>query len=381
MLSFNGSANLQRIVVLNPKGGSGKTTLAFGLAGYLANSGRQVALIDMDSQGSSTHWLHKRPPELAHILGISANASRPSSKDDCCIRIPPEIDVAVVDAPAGLARCELIDYTCGAHAILVPVLPSDLDIHAASRLISELLLVAQVSRRNGRLGVVANRVKERTIAYRQLTRFLERLSITVIGVLRDSQNYTRAAGSGLCIHEMPVSRVAKDMQQWAAVTAWLERCLAAPLVPRDLLRPADDASAKQKRLARPALLSAAAAVAMISVSLWWWFGDAGSHATVPAVVPEVPLVSLLETAADEPPVIAPGDTLRQQWQLSGVALADGASVVILIDRYDHTSRRVSAEIDLDGWLVADAGPDYAVLSQNGETVRFVLNEESASLAR
>ena len=175
MLRFKGSANLHKIVVLNPKGGSGKTTLAFKLAGYIAAIGHKVALVDMDRQGSSSRWLQNRAAELPRILGISVTKSSRDASGDRCIVVPEDINYAVIDAPAGLAGRQLTDYTCGAHAILVPVLPSDLDIHAAARLVSELLLVAQVSRRNGRLGVVANRVNERTVAYQQLTSFLKRL--------------------------------------------------------------------------------------------------------------------------------------------------------------------------------------------------------------
>jgi chromosome partitioning protein len=217
LLELASQNKLYKVVVLNPKGGSGKTTLAFSLAGYLASTGRKVGLLDMDRQGSSTHWLTNRPDSLPKIHALPAPAGVSGT-----VEIPADVDTVVVDAPAGLAGDQLIDYTCGAHAILVPVLPSDLDIHAASRLISQLLLKAQVSRRNGRLGIVANRVKERTVAYKQLLRFLDRLSINLVGVLRDSQNYTHAAANGRCIHEMAPSQVRRDTEQWQAITEWLE---------------------------------------------------------------------------------------------------------------------------------------------------------------
>ena len=266
-MKFKTSQDLRRIVVLNPKGGSGKTTLAFNLAGYLASTGRRVALVDMDRQGSSARWLNNRPVDMPQVHGISRSYEGAGRDRRCEVVIPDGIDVAVIDAPAGLEGRDLVDFTCGAHAILVPVLPSDLDIHAASRLISELLLTAQVSRRNGRLGVVANRVKERTLAYQQLQRFLARLSIAVVGVLRDSQNYTWAAAKGLCIHDMPESRVGKDLEQWAAVTAWLEQRLAQPLNARDLLRPAAVKRPGRARKAAPWL--AAAALASLTMASWW----------------------------------------------------------------------------------------------------------------
>ncbi|MDH3587387.1 MAG: ParA family protein, partial [Gammaproteobacteria bacterium] len=265
MLDLASEKKLHKVVVLNPKGGSGKTTLAFSLAGYLASTGRKVGLLDMDRQGSSTHWLRNRPDSLPKIHALSAPAGGSGTVD-----VPDDVDCVVIDAPAGLVGAQLIDYTCGAHAILVPVLPSDLDIHAASRLISQLLLKAQVSRRNGRLGIVANRVKERTVAYKQLLRFLDRLSINLVGVLRDSQNYTHAAANGRCIHEMAPSQVRRDTEQWQAITEWLEARLEQPLTGRDWLRPAE--AEKQKRRLRPALVfpaAAAAAVGALAIAMWF----------------------------------------------------------------------------------------------------------------
>jgi len=387
MLKFKGSTNIRRIVVLNPKGGSGKTTLAFNLAGYLACTGRQVALIDMDRQGSSTRWLQNRPSEYSRIHGISVIYSNPDMNGDQCITVPQDIDYVVVDAPGALPAHQLADYTCGAHAIIVPVLPSDLDIHAASRLVSDLLLVAQVSRRNGRLGVIANRVNERTLAYQQLRKFLHRLTITVVAVLRDSQNYTRAASSGLCIHEMPASRAGKDIDQWRNITQWLERRLATPLTPRDMLRPADPVKPGKNRDWRSAvLLPTAAAVALLIGAIWW--NIAAEVAVDPQVaepvvltdvqtdnLPAAPMLPVNTEPSEEPGTVAAGDRLKQQWQLSGIAKFDGSSVLILNDRYDDSTRHISENADLDGWIVKDAGSDYAVFAQDGDEVRLVLNEE------
>jgi len=380
---FKGSANLCRIVVLNSKGGSGKTTLAFNLAGYLATAGHNVALVDMDRQGSSARWLQNRSAELPKILGISVNDSDPGATKNQCIVVPEDIEYAVVDAPAALPGDRLIDYTCGAHAILVPVLPSDIDIHAASRLISDLLLKAQVSRRNRRLGVVANRVNERTIAYRQLGRFLSRLSISVVGTIRDSQNYTHAALNGLCIHEMPRSRVGKDLAQWEAVTQWLERRLAMPLTPRDLLRPVDSVTPRRRRRFRQvALIPAAAAVAMFAVSMWLWSAvrdPIGTQTVDQSATTSIELAAPTEFVIEELPkkslVVSASAKLKQKWQLSGVAYGEGSSVLILRDRFEHNTRRINENADLDGWIVKDSGPDYAVFAQNGEEVRLVLNED------
>ena len=381
MLIFKGSVSLRRIVVLNPKGGSGKTTLAFNLAEYLATTGRKVAIVDMDRQGSSTRWLHNRSADAPAILGISASAAKRDATGAQYIVVPEDIEYAVVDAPAGLPNDRLIDYTCGAHAVFVPVLASDLDIHAASRLISDLLLVAQISRRNGRLGVVANRVKERTIAYRQLMRFLNRLSIAVVGTLRDSQNYTWAASGGLCIHEMQPSRVRKDIAQWSAVTQWLERRLTMPLTPRDLLRPVHTESPqKRKRLQTAVLFPAAAAMAVFAVSMWLSSAVRVSQVELPVehtatveTVRAAPAEPIVEQVPEEASAVSAREELKGKWELSGVVQWDGSSLLILSDRHDHTSRLVSAGVNLDGWVVTDTGRNYAVFAQNGEEVRLALH--------
>lgn len=377
MLELAGNNKLHKVVVLNPKGGSGKTTLAFSLAGYLAATGRTVGLLDMDRQGSSTHWLRNRPDTLPKIHALPALAAGSG-----VVAVPADVDYVVIDAPAGLSGDQLIDYTCGAHAILVPVLPSDLDIHAASRLVSQLLLKAQVSRRNGRLGIVANRVKERTVAYKQLLRFLDRLSINLVGTLRDSQNYTHAAADGRCIHEMAPSQVRRDTEQWAAITEWLESRLEQPLTARDRLRPA--APETPKRRFRPArvLPAAAAAVAALAIATWFLAATREDAVEVPPepVSPQIafqstPVEPIERRAADESAQDSAADELRDRWQLTGVVSANGERVLVLNDRHEAATVRLQSDGSLDGWSVKDAGPDYAVLVQGEDEVHFALNRD------
>ena len=385
MLDLASKKKLYKVVVLNPKGGSGKTTLAFSLAGYLASTGRSVGLLDMDRQGSSTHWLKNRPASLPAIRALSA-----PSDGSGRVEVPEDVDYVVIDAPAGLTGDQLIDYTCGAHAIVVPVLPSDLDIHAASRLVSQLLLKAQVSRRNGRLGIVANRVKERTVAYKQLLRFLDRLSINLIGTLRDSQNYTHAAADGRCIHEMAPSQVRKDTEQWQAITAWLESRLSTPLTQRDWLRPEQpeipEMTERPRRRLRPVLVfpAAAAAVGALAIAMWFLVAtreqpvEASPEPVSPQVAFESTRVEPIERRAEEEPVPASsGEALQERWQLTGVVSANGARVLILNDRQNQETVRVDSDGELDGWAVQESGPNYAVLVQGSDQVRMVLNQGAA----
>ena len=234
LLSLPANPELRKIVVLNPKGGSGKTTLAVNLAGYLAREGKRVALMDFDPQQSAMQWLGKRPDSKPQIYGIPAHKRDHSVTRSFQFRVPRDIEYLIADSPAAVSDDKLIEFTHGAHAILVPVMPSAIDIRAASKLISCLLLRAKVSRRMGRLGVVVNRARERTVAYRQLRAFLNRLAITAVTVLRDSQNYVRAGEQGISLHEMRPGDVRADLQSWQMLTDWLQARTATELTYRDL---------------------------------------------------------------------------------------------------------------------------------------------------
>jgi chromosome partitioning protein len=395
MLKFAGSSELRRIVFLNPKGGSGKSTLSFNCAGYLASRGWRVALIDMDVQGSSLRWLTNRSSELEPILGIRGTDVPLNRHGDQVIKVPDTIDIAIVDAPAGLRGEELVDYTAGAHAILVPVLPSELDVHAASRLVSELLLDAGVSRRNGRLGVIANRVNTRTIAYSKLMTFLERLSITVVGSLRQSQNYVHSAAFGRSIQEMPESQVRKDLAQWQEITEWLEQRIVQPLTPRDLLRPEDDKGSARATAASSPFAAwrapLAAAVGVVAVGLLYLFAgpqgdDAANEVTQsagqsPAIAepmsadpPATDDAAIGMMLASEPPRDASAE-LRDKWQVSGIVQTGQSSVLLIKERNGSETRQVGVNGEFDGWTVKQMGEDFAVVTHNGEEVRLILSKE------
>lgn len=212
---------LQKIVVLNPKGGSGKTTIATNLASYFAVQGLRPALMDMDAQGSSARWLSKRPKGLAPVHAIVGYERNLRVTRTFAMRVPMECQRLIVDTAAAVEPQRLPDLTRNAAAILVPVLPSDIDIHAAAKCISDLLLIAKVKREEQRIAVIPNRVKRHTVIYRSLMRFLETLQIPVITTLRDSQNYVRAAETGMGIFEMKPYLVREDTEQWLPLVGWL----------------------------------------------------------------------------------------------------------------------------------------------------------------
>lgn len=223
---------VRKIVILNPKGGSGKTTIATNLAAYYASSGQPPALMDYDSQGSSTRWLSRRDAHCPYIHGIATYENHGGVTRSFALRVPVEVERVVVDTPAAFNKHELLDYVRGADKIVVPVLPSEIDIHAATRTIADLLLVAKIARRDDRLAVVANRVKRNTVVFRSLMKFLESLEIPVAAVLRDTQNYIRSASEGLGLAELKKVEAGKDLVQWKRLVAWLEadnpRCDVQP---------------------------------------------------------------------------------------------------------------------------------------------------------
>jgi chromosome partitioning protein len=226
---------MQRIVVLNPKGGSGKTTIAINLASHFALRGERPVLMDFDPQGSSAHWVDKRHKTQARIHLIKAFERDPHVTRTFQLRIPEGTGRVIVDTPAAVEAQEMPELTRSADKILVPVLPSDIDIHACSRCVQNLLLVAKVHRNDNRLGIIANRVRVNTLIYGALSRFLGTLGIPIVATLRDSQNYIRAAELGLGLEEMKPYGVAGDLAAWQPLLDWLEVPSVRSSAPADMV--------------------------------------------------------------------------------------------------------------------------------------------------
>ncbi|MEO8081947.1 MAG: ParA family protein [Caldimonas sp.] len=200
------------IVVANPKGGVGKTTLATNLAGYLASRGRAVMLGDADRQQSSRTWLAMRPAGLPKI-----SAWETSHGD--VVRPPKGTTHVVLDTPAGLHGKRLDDVMKLADKVLIPLQPSIFDIHATHEFIQQLL----AHRRSERvqLAVVGMRTREGTIATDQLRQFLAGVRVTLLGFLRDTQNYVHLAAHGLTLWDVASVRFEHDREQWAPVITWV----------------------------------------------------------------------------------------------------------------------------------------------------------------
>ncbi|MDH3303748.1 MAG: AAA family ATPase [Gammaproteobacteria bacterium] len=213
---------LNKIVILNPKGGCGKSTLATNLAARYAKDGPIPALMDFDPQGSTTAWLNRRSPDLPAIHGVAAFKKSMQATRSWQLRVPSDTVNILVDSPASVGHDDLRELTRDATSILMPVLPSSMDIHAASRCIADLLLVAKIDRRDKKLAVVANRTRKNTKSFGKLMRFLDSLGIPIIAVLRDSQNFVYAAEKGIGLCEMQPSRVRQDVEEMENIVRWLD---------------------------------------------------------------------------------------------------------------------------------------------------------------
>lgn len=214
--------DLKQILILNPKGGCGKTTLATNLATRFALRGSRPLLIDNDPKGYTSRWLEKRPQTQCKIDGIASRDFAKYERRDWLMRIPNETDTVIIDTPAALGRQEISELTYSADCILVPILPSAFDVSYATNFIAELLLLTQFERP---IAVVANRTQKNTKSLAMLMRILANFETPTIAVLRNSQNYVYAADQGLGIYELPRYRVKKDLVEMDQIVNWLDQLL------------------------------------------------------------------------------------------------------------------------------------------------------------
>ena len=214
---------LQRILITTSKGGCGKTTISTNIASHYAKRGLNVRLFDHDKQGSSLSWVNRRPDEVNLIHGVDASKNFDHRLTRSWqLRVPSDTDVAVIDTPAGVDVSELAALFQYDDSVLIPVLPSPIDIHATAHFIKELLTVGKARKKMVRLAVVANRVRKNTVMYHALERFLFSLNIPFISSLRDTQLYAKAFEFGVGVQEVNSTRAKTDIEQWAPIIRWLE---------------------------------------------------------------------------------------------------------------------------------------------------------------
>lgn len=203
---------MRAVLVANPKGGAGKTTLSTNLAGHFANEGKKVTLCDLDRQQSALRWMAFRDPAVPPVTGYYAG-------NQLVLNMPKEADWVVLDAPAGLQGYKLADYLREVDKVLVPLVPSIFDMAATEDFLNSIRNDMR-GRRNS-VGIVAMRVDPRTKAAAMLEEFLKHFDIPIVAYLRNTQNYVNVAASGLTIFDGPRSRHRRDIEQWAPMLKWL----------------------------------------------------------------------------------------------------------------------------------------------------------------
>ena len=202
------------IVVANPKGGVGKSTLATNLAGWLAHQGHAVMLGDIDRQQSARQWLQARPAQLPRIRGWDVSS-------DHIVRPPKETTHVVLDTPAGLRGKRLEAMLKIVDRLLIPLQPSLFDIQATHAFVQTLR--AHPRGAEVKIGLVGMRIKEHTHANEHLHEFVAQLALPLVADLRDTQNYVHLAARGLTLWDVAPGRVARDLQQWTPLLQWLSR--------------------------------------------------------------------------------------------------------------------------------------------------------------
>jgi len=207
---------MRTILVANPKGGSGKTTLATHVAGWLAGKRQRVVLADHDPQRSATEWLARRPLLFPPIIGLPPGAKKSELRG-----FDPQY--VVVDSPAGLRGDDLADAVRAADLMLVPVSPSAFDMAATRRFFAAIADAKPVRRGTLAIGLVAMRVDARTVSAGELDAFLDAVGYPLVTHLRDTQVYVHCARDGATVFDLPRSRAEQDWEQWRPLTRWIAR--------------------------------------------------------------------------------------------------------------------------------------------------------------
>ncbi|MAY35756.1 MAG: partition-related protein [Spongiibacteraceae bacterium] len=212
-----------RILVINSKGGAGKTTVATNLAAWLSARGEGTTLIDADPQASAHQWVKSRNSSLSAVYGVRLENNSATTRSFQW-RAPRSTRWLITDSPPGLGGADLNDMVADHDVLVIPVLASDIDIRASARFISELLLTPIMRRQRRPVAVVANRVKKQAKAWARLQKFLTSLNIPYPATLRDTQNYVSAFVDGKGIGDFPAHKsYRRDQEDWRELLAWLEK--------------------------------------------------------------------------------------------------------------------------------------------------------------
>lgn len=209
---------MKTILVAGSKGGVGKTTIATHLAAHSALQGRRTVLVDADPQGSATRWAQRRATLDSAVLPLDGSGRRAWQ-----LRLPPDTDQVVIDAPAGAVASDLDGFLDRADAVVVPLQPSALDIEATVGFLNTLARVRRVQERRLPVGMVLNRSKPWTHTSQQAMQMLTQWPSPVVAQLRDTQAYVVMVGLGRSLFDYHSAQVRDHQADWAPLLQWLEQ--------------------------------------------------------------------------------------------------------------------------------------------------------------
>ena len=210
---------MKTFLVASSKGGVGKTTIATNLAARYALDGKHTVLVDADRQRSSTHWCEKRAGLDSAVLPVDG------TRRDWRRELPEDVQRVVVDARAGAQADELEAFLEVADAMLVPVLPSTIDIEATAAFLDSVGKHARVRKHKLPLGIVVNRMKPWTNASQHALRQLKGWEWPVVAELRDTQAYVLLGGLGRGLYDYHSEQVRNHQADWDSLFKWLKKAV------------------------------------------------------------------------------------------------------------------------------------------------------------
>jgi len=208
---------MRKVLVASSKGGCGKTTIATNLAAHFAQDGHNTVLVDADRQGSSLRWAEKRAGLAAPVLGVSG------LRRDWADKIPKDAERVIVDGPAGIRAGELAELLEDVDTLLIPMLPSRIDLEASEAFLRAVAQLARVTRGKVAVGLVANRLKPWTTASQEAVEEIKKLPFPLVAQLRDTQGYVLVAGLGKSIFDYSSELIRSHQEDWAKLLRWLKK--------------------------------------------------------------------------------------------------------------------------------------------------------------